>query len=87
MNENLEACLYAFMEYIQIERNYSEYTVKFYRQDIEHFYLFMNEQGITELGNVEYFDARLYLTTLFEKEYSILAWLGKFQVCEAFINF
>ncbi|GIN37540.1 MULTISPECIES: tyrosine recombinase XerC [Heyndrickxia] len=87
MNENLEACLYAFMEYIQIERNYSEYTVKFYRQDIEHFYLFMNEQGITELGNVEYFDARLYLTTLFEKEYSRPSLARKISSLRSFYKF
>lgn len=69
MNEVLENCLVSYIEYIQIEKNYSEYTIKFYRQDIEHFFMFMIEQGISDLQKVEYFDARLYLTQLYSSKY------------------
>ncbi|KYD08245.1 tyrosine recombinase XerC [Heyndrickxia sporothermodurans] len=87
MDENLKTNLYAFIEYIQVERNYSEYTVKFYRQDIENFFMFMAEQGISKLEDVEYFDARLYLTKLYEKEYSRTSLARKISSLRSFFKF
>ncbi|MGE8204092.1 tyrosine recombinase XerC [Heyndrickxia sp. NPDC080065] len=87
MDDRLKSSLYAFTEYIQIERNFSEYTIKFYRQDIEHFFLFMTEQGITCLENVEYFDARLYLTKLFDKAYSRTSMARKISSLRSFYKF
>lgn len=87
MDEKYKNILYAFIEYIQIERNYSEYTVKFYRQDIEQFYLFMIEQGISSLNKVEYFDARLYLTKLYEKKYSRTSLARKISSLRSFYRF
>ncbi|QQZ07955.1 tyrosine recombinase XerC [Heyndrickxia vini] len=87
MDEDLKTNLYAFIEYIQVERNYSEYTVKFYRRDIEHFYMFMVEQGISHLEDVEYFDARLYLTKLYEKEYSRTSLARKISSLRSFFKF
>ncbi|MBS4172507.1 tyrosine recombinase XerC [Bacillus sp. FJAT-49736] len=87
MNEVLENCLFSFIEYIQIEKNYSDYTIKFYRQDIEHFFMFMSEQSISNLSEVEYFDARLYLTGLYTSEYSRASMARKISSLRSFYKF
>lgn len=87
MNEVLENCLVSYIEYIQIEKNYSEYTIKFYRQDIEHFFMFMNEQGISDLQKVEYFDARLYLTQLYSSKYKRASLARKISSLRSFYKF
>ncbi|GIN83711.1 tyrosine recombinase XerC [Heyndrickxia sporothermodurans] len=87
MDENQKTALYAFIEYIQIERNYSEYTVRFYRQDIEHFFLFMIEQGISNLDDIEYFNARLFLSTLFENGYNRSSLARKISSLRSFYKF
>lgn len=60
----------SFLEYMQIEKSYSSYTIQFYKQDIDEFIHFMNEQGIASFKDVEYLDARLYVTSLYEKKYA-----------------
>ena len=42
--------VYSFIEYLQIEKNYSEYTIEFYKEILKHFLMFMNEQGITSFA-------------------------------------
>ncbi|MCA1053501.1 tyrosine recombinase XerC [Rossellomorea aquimaris] len=68
MSNKLTDQLHSFIEYLQIEKQYSTYTFEQYRHDIEEFYVFMKEQGIQSLEEVEYFDARLFLTGLHERK-------------------
>ncbi|KZZ82858.1 MULTISPECIES: tyrosine recombinase XerC [Bacillaceae] len=56
--------LILFVEYLQIEKNYSQYTIVNYSANIEEFALFMQEEGIAGLDVVTYQDIRLYLTKL-----------------------
>ena len=35
MNENVNVLLKLFIEYLQIERNYSQYTIESYQHDIQ----------------------------------------------------
>jgi integrase/recombinase XerC len=62
--------LQLFVEYLQIERNYSKYTIASYINDLEHFVIFMNQEGISSLEDVTYADVRLYLTTLHQARLS-----------------
>jgi integrase/recombinase XerC len=87
MDQFRKTCLHSFIEYIQIEKNYSEYTIQYYQEDIEHLFLFMNEQNLLSLKDVEYFDARLYLTQLFEKEYSRATLARKISSLRSFYKF
>lgn len=64
MKNQLYEQLQSFTEYIQIEKHYSAHTFEQYRHDIEEFYVFMKEQGLSSLKDVEYSDARLFLTKL-----------------------
>lgn len=70
MKENLDETTKLFMQYLQIEKNYSPYTVKYYHGDILEFIMFMDEQSIINLDDVEYLDVRLYLTNLYEQQLS-----------------
>ncbi|GLI86005.1 tyrosine recombinase XerC [Rossellomorea marisflavi] len=65
MNE--KHSLQSFIDYLKIEKHYSSYTFEHYRHDIEEFYVFMKEQGIGSLKDVEYSDARLFLTKLHDQ--------------------
>jgi len=58
----------SFLEYMQIEKNYSLHTIESYRRDIEEFVRFMNEQGIPSFREVEYREARLFVASLYEKK-------------------
>lgn len=60
--------LHAFMEYIQLERNYSNHTVQEYDKDIKQFLSFLDIEGVTDLNEVEYVHARLYVTKLYEEK-------------------
>jgi integrase/recombinase XerC len=66
--ENVNVSLKLFIEYLQIEKNYSQYTIEHYQHDISEFVMFMSEQAIASFSEVQYSDARLYLTKLFERK-------------------
>ncbi|WP_064093721.1 tyrosine recombinase XerC [Rossellomorea aquimaris] len=67
MINQLNKQLQSFIEYLKIEKHYSTHTFEQYRHDIEEFYVFMKEQGLESLEDVNYFDARLFLTKLHDK--------------------
>lgn len=56
-----------YMLYIQLERNYSSHTVDEYKVDIDEFLSFLTVEGIEDLHDVTYTEARLYATTLYNK--------------------
>jgi integrase/recombinase XerC len=87
MNEELKALLQSFTEYLQIEKNYSTYTIEHYRHDIEELYVFMKEQGLNSLEVIEYFDARLFLTSLYEKKLSRASVSRKISSLRSFYRF
>ncbi|WP_042348933.1 tyrosine recombinase XerC [Bacillus massiliigorillae] len=65
--QNRDQIVLNFLQYLQLEKNYSDYTVEFYHKDIDEFFMFISEQSIEDLHTVSYFDARLYLTRLYDK--------------------
>ena len=83
MNESLNL----FIEYLQIEKNYSHYTIENYQRDIEEFFMFIEEQGINDLTAVEYFDVRFYLTSCMIRNLSKRTVSRKISCLAAFINF
>ena len=47
MAENMNILLKLFIEYLQIERNYSQYTIENYQHDIKEFFmLWLNKISI-----------------------------------------
>ncbi|WP_110929406.1 tyrosine recombinase XerC [Bacillus massiliglaciei] len=78
---------HSFAEYLQIEKNYSLHTLNNYKRDIEEFYLFLHEQGIEDLAQVEYFDARLFLTKLHQNDLSKRSVARKTSCLRSFYKF
>ncbi|MBH0349279.1 MULTISPECIES: tyrosine recombinase XerC [Bacillus] len=65
---NVKKLLQLFVGYLQIERNYSKYTIASYQNDLEHFVQFMEQEGISSFLDITYADVRLYLTTLHDEK-------------------
>lgn len=85
--ENSKIALQLFIEYLQIEKNYSQYTIVCYQRDIEQFFEFMNEQGIHDVAEVTYSDVRLYLTKLYEQKQSSRSVSRKISSLRSFYKF
>jgi len=60
----------AFVTYLQIEKNASPYTIKFYKADIESFFAFLSREGIRDLNEVDAQTVRIYLTELYKNDLS-----------------
>src|SRR5699024_8940980 len=54
-----------FVEYLQIEKNASSYTVKCYREDLFNFEAFLRNEGVDQLSDVDFQMVRLFLTHLY----------------------
>ncbi|ESU33056.1 tyrosine recombinase XerC [Bacillus sp. 17376] len=87
MEANVNNSLNLFIEYLQIEKNYSQYTIEHYQHDIRGFFLFMSEQGLTSLDDVEYADTRIYLTKLFDQQLSRKSVARKISCMRSFYKF
>ncbi|HLR71980.1 MAG TPA: tyrosine-type recombinase/integrase, partial [Pseudogracilibacillus sp.] len=62
--------LQQFMEYLETEKNASEYTITFYRKDINVFFSFLEVEGIDTLKDVDHQTVRVLLTELYKKRLS-----------------
>ncbi|WP_010649330.1 tyrosine recombinase XerC [Oceanobacillus massiliensis] len=77
----------AFIEYLQIEKNASPYTIKYYRSDLELFFGFLNQEGIQSLNNVEQREIRLFLTMLYDQQLSRKSVSRKISSLRSFYKF
>ena len=84
---NVKYFLNSFLEYLQIEKNYSKYTIVCYEQDINLFVEFLNEESIEGIQHVTYSDVRLFLTKLYEKSYSKRSVARKISSLRSFYRF
>jgi len=84
---NVKNYLNLFIEYLQIEKNYSKYTIVNYSKDIEDFFSFMKEQAILLLEEITYNDIRLYLTQLHTRKYSRKTISRKISSLRSFYKF
>ncbi|MBT2688547.1 tyrosine recombinase XerC [Bacillus sp. ISL-47] len=87
MDQNVNVYLKLFIEYLQIEKNYSQYTIEHYQHDIREFLMFMSEQAIPDLKTVEYADVRVFLTKLFEKKLARKSVARKISSLRSFFRF
>lgn len=56
-----------YISYIRLEKNYSPRTILEYENDIKEFYSFLEQEGLSDLAAVDYSEARLFVTTLYDK--------------------
>lgn len=84
---NTEILLQSFVEYLQIEKNSSHYTVENYKHDLNEFFLFLEAQNIMDVADAEYFDARIFLTQLYERNLSKRTVSRKISCLRSFYKF
>lgn len=60
----------SFIEYITLQRHYSNDTIINYTKDLDNFYNYLDSKSISSLNKVDYNIIRGYLMLLHEKEYS-----------------
>lgn len=59
-----------FIDYLIVEKNYSDYTILNYRNDLESFLEFLDKEHINNYKEIDYKILRLYLNEMFDKKYS-----------------
>jgi len=62
----VEELLDKYIRYLNVERNFSPFTVRNYTTDILNFFDFLKREGIKSLENVDHFAVRRYLSWLLE---------------------
>ncbi|WP_338452040.1 tyrosine recombinase XerC [Niallia oryzisoli] len=87
MVENVNVMLKLFIEYLQIERNYSQYTIGSYEHDVKGFFMFMSEQNISGVKDVTYSDIRIYLTKLYDEKLARKSVARKISSLRSFYKF
>lgn len=87
MDPNVNNSLTLFIEYLQIEKNYSQYTIEHYHHDISEFFMFMTEQSIVGLNDVKYLDVRIYLTKLYDEKLARKTVARKISCLRSFFKF
>lgn len=85
--ENDSRSLDMFIEYLQIERNYSANTIKSYEQDILDFLTFMKQEKLSAFSEITYSEIRLFLTELYKKQYSRRTVARKISSLRSFYKF
>lgn len=58
--------LTSYIEYLQFEKNYSSHTILAYEKDLNQFDLFLREEGVLEINEVNYSLIRGWVTSLLE---------------------
>lgn len=76
-----------FKEYLQIEKNASPYTIKYYTKDIEDFLQFLKKEGVAKLHTVDQQIIRLYLTYLYAESLSKRSIARKVSSLRSFYKF
>lgn len=76
-----------YITYVRLERNYSSYTVSEYETDVDAFLSFIEVEGVTDLNDVTYPEARLYVTTLYDSGLSRATISRKISSVRSFFKF
>ncbi|PID00153.1 MULTISPECIES: tyrosine recombinase XerC [unclassified Sporosarcina] len=76
-----------YVSYIRLEKNYSSYTVAEYEKDLRDFLLFLQEEGIEKMEDVDYPVARLYVTRLYDRSYARTSISRKISAIRSFFKF
>lgn len=65
-----DECVRLFSLYLQVEKNYSLHTVNGYTNDIHEFDQFLKEENVHSFLQVQYIEARLFVSKLVERKLS-----------------
>lgn len=82
-----EQQLQSFLEFIQLEKNYSPHTVKEYQTDVQQFLSFLEEEAVSQFEDVEYLHARLFTTRLYDARLARTTISRKISAIRSFFKF
>lgn len=68
MSEDFRMKCEQFLEYLEVERHYSAFTITFYKHDLKLFLDFLEKEQITTLEDVDYRVVRVFLTELYDRK-------------------
>lgn len=77
----------SFIEYLQVEKNASPYTIKYYQHDLDTFFSFMKREGICHINDVNHQIVRIFLTTLYEQKLGRRSVARKISSLRSFFRF
>ncbi|SFB20703.1 tyrosine recombinase XerC subunit [Lentibacillus halodurans] len=75
------------MEYLQIEKNASPFTIQYYMDDLDNFFTFLQQENISCLQDVDHRVIRLYLTRLYERKLGRRSVSRKISSLKSFYRF
>src|SRR5690625_2813167 len=75
-----------FNQYLQIEKNVSPYTLKYYNQDLDDLNLFLQQENISKYSDVDDRVVRFFLTYLYQKKLSRKSVARKISSLRTFSN-
>lgn len=76
-----------FVEFLQIEKNASSYTIKYYQDDLMIFKSFLFEEAIDNVQDVDFHVVRLFLTRLYDQKLSRRSVSRKISSLRTFFKF
>ncbi|PJK17882.1 tyrosine recombinase XerC [Chryseomicrobium excrementi] len=79
--------LQGFLEYIQLDKNYSPHTVKEYESDLQQFIQFLKAEAISSFEEVEYVHARLFVTKLYDQKLARTTISRKISAIRTFFSY
>lgn len=77
----------AFTEYLQIEKNASPYTIKYYLNDLQTFFAFLKQEGIENLQDADNRVVRVFLTALYDQKLARRSVSRKISSLRSFYRF
>lgn len=76
-----------FIQYLKVERRYSDHTLTAYQKDLEDLYHFLETSGNPDLSDIDYGTMRLYLAYLSEKQYASRSIARKISAARSFFQY
>jgi integrase/recombinase XerC len=78
----------SFLQYLQIEKRYSQHTVCSYRNDLDQFYSFLEANGITNSpGDITSHDIRAWMVYMLDNNYSSVSVHRKISCLRVFYRY
>lgn len=76
-----------FLNYLTIEKNYSEHTIKEYKADLNEFGQFLDSRGGKDIKAIDYFVLRKFLSLLSERKLKKRSLSRKISTLKSFFKF
>lgn len=84
---NMDKVIQKFIEYLEYEKGYSNKTIISYEKDLELFNIYLKDNKITNINNIDYNTIRKYLSHLHDKKYEASSISRKISTLRSFFKY